>query len=146
MEQSISPAPVHTRNINVAGVTSPTLNESQDIPVIAQTELQEILPGTTSEMSGYEIQIISVKKRKKNSNLGSPIKVESGDEEVEEEEAGRCSEVKIKKRKDDDSKSIEVQAPTTKCNSPKDLTCSICLGEFDNKSFLDQCFHILFAI
>lgn len=28
-------------------------------------------------------------------------------------------------------------------SSPRDHVCSICLDEFDNKSFLDQCFHIL---
>ena len=27
--------------------------------------------------------------------------------------------------------------------SPRDQTCSVCLGEFDNKAFLDQCFRIL---
>ena len=26
----------------------------------------------------------------------------------------------------------------------KDITCSICLGPFENRSFLNQCFHILF--
>ena len=28
-------------------------------------------------------------------------------------------------------------------SSPKDLTCSVCLSEYDNKAFLDQCFRIL---
>lgn len=27
--------------------------------------------------------------------------------------------------------------------SPKDLTCSVCLSEYDNKAFLDKCFRIL---
>lgn len=27
--------------------------------------------------------------------------------------------------------------------SPKDATCSVCLSEYDNKSFLDKCFRIL---
>ncbi|XP_020610510.1 E3 ubiquitin-protein ligase Topors-like [Orbicella faveolata] len=26
-------------------------------------------------------------------------------------------------------------------SSPKDLTCSVCLSEYDNKAFLDKCFH-----
>ena len=28
-------------------------------------------------------------------------------------------------------------------SSPKDLTCSVCLSEYDNKAFLDKCFRIL---
>ena len=28
--------------------------------------------------------------------------------------------------------------------SPQDVTCSVCLSEYDNKSFLDKCFRILF--
>lgn len=28
--------------------------------------------------------------------------------------------------------------------SPKDVTCSVCLSEYDNKAFLDKCFRILF--
>ena len=27
--------------------------------------------------------------------------------------------------------------------SPQDVTCSVCLGEYDNKAFLDKCFRIL---
>lgn len=27
--------------------------------------------------------------------------------------------------------------------SPKDVTCSVCLSEYDNKAFLDKCFRIL---
>lgn len=29
--------------------------------------------------------------------------------------------------------------------SPKDITCSVCLSEYDNKAFLDKCFRILEA-
>lgn len=29
--------------------------------------------------------------------------------------------------------------------SPKDVTCSVCLSEYDNKAFLDKCFRILEA-
>jgi len=31
-------------------------------------------------------------------------------------------------------------------SSPKDLTCSVCLSEYDNKAFLDKCFRILLKI
>ena len=31
-------------------------------------------------------------------------------------------------------------------SSPKDLTCSVCLGEYDNKAFLDKCFRILLLV
>ena len=30
-------------------------------------------------------------------------------------------------------------------SSPKDLTCSVCLSEYDNKAFLDKCFRILLS-
>lgn len=30
-------------------------------------------------------------------------------------------------------------------NSQMDVTCSVCLSEFDNKAFLDKCFRILVA-
>lgn len=30
--------------------------------------------------------------------------------------------------------------------SPQDVTCSVCLGEYDNKAFLDKCFRILFIL
>lgn len=29
--------------------------------------------------------------------------------------------------------------------SPKDITCSVCLSEYENKAFLDNCFRILAA-
>ena len=29
--------------------------------------------------------------------------------------------------------------------SPKDVTCSVCLSEYENKAFLDKCFRILEA-
>ena len=35
------------------------------------------------------------------------------------------------------------QQSTSGRTSPKDVTCSVCLSEFDNKSFLDKCFRIL---
>jgi len=37
----------------------------------------------------------------------------------------------------------ENQQSTSGRASPKDVTCSVCLSEFDNKSFLDKCFRIL---
>lgn len=36
------------------------------------------------------------------------------------------------------------QAHSSGRTSPKDVTCSVCLCEYDNKAFLDQCFRILF--
>lgn len=89
--------------------------------------------GNSLVISDDEVQIVGVTKREEDT--GRSIKIESSDEE-------HCSESKHKIN----SASIEMvcnKATVTGSASPKDLTCSICLGEFDNKSFLDQCFRIL---
>ena len=113
------------------------------------TSREEVI--TATEISDDEVQIICVKKKEKR--VVPAIKVESGDEEMEKDDkkdvtvSGKSPEVQTEaERGDDNRKQQDSQSPANqRCRSPKDVTCSICLGEFDNKSFLDQCFRILFT-
>lgn len=112
---------------------------------ITQSGIQEI-EKQSSEISDDEVEIICVKKKERH--VLPPIKVESENEEVEMEDdkGGSEKSVELTEKNEDGSfnkKHDSQSQAATRCNSPKDVTCSICLGEFDNKSFLDQCFHIL---
>ena len=56
--------------------------------------------------------------------------------------------VKVKTRRQDEKAADretdkELSKNQLGSESPRDQTCSVCLGEFDNKAFLDQCFRIL---
>ena len=59
-------------------------------------------------------------------------------------ELSRDDEVQIidMKRKSEKNLQADDQCSSGR-TSPKDATCSVCLSEYDNKSFLDKCFRIL---
>jgi len=82
-----------------------------------------------------EVEIIAIVK--KEGNPGPSIKVESGDENEDCEFTDEKKSIDLKMVCDQESAAGKGNA------SPKDQTCSICLSEYDNKAFLDQCFRIL---
>lgn len=141
MEESISPD-----HLNNDVIETSCLVTSQDEINTTQPDIQEMDKQASEIISDDEIEIICVKKREKLHE--PPIKVESGDEEKKEEKDVSGSEKSLEVTEEGDGSINMKHDPQSqaraRCNSPKDVTCSICLGEFDNKSFLDQCFHILF--
>lgn len=103
-------------------------------------------PNSSNEISDDEVQILSIVKKEPVSRMS--IKIESSDEEASKgvslapkSETGSCRDGSDNMKQPFHSKDTVVGS-----SSPKDSTCSICLGEFDNKAFLDQCFRILLHV
>lgn len=63
----------------------------------------------------------------------------SSDDELQVIEASK--EQSVQKALGDKNADGQTRNSSSGRTSPKDVTCSVCLSEFDNKAFLDKCFH-----
>lgn len=71
----------------------------------------------------------------------------SSDDELQIVEVSMTESVKKAAPDDGTDRDQNPSSSTTTSarTSPKDVTCSVCLSEYDNKAFLDKCFRILEA-
>lgn len=93
------------------------VKRERDSPQVSQSESQLRNPcqDVVEISSDDELQIIDVNKEQNNSK--APAHGKGQKQQSAQSSAGRTS--------------------------PKDVTCSVCLSEYDNKAFLDKCFRIL---
>ena len=82
--------------------------------------------------SASEVDIIEIDKKPRKSKVAK-TKPKTIKEKLEEQK-NKIFVVKA------EVKNGEESSP-----SKHDITCSICLGTYDNRAFLDECFHILFS-
>ena len=68
----------------------------------------------------------------------------SSDDELQVIEASK--EQSVQKALGDKNSDGQTRNSSSGRTSPKDVTCSVCLSEFDNKAFLDKCFRILLLL
>ena len=70
----------------------------------------------------------------------------SSDDELQIVEVSMTESVKKAAPDDGTDRDQNPSSSTTSGRtSPKDITCSVCLSEYENKAFLDKCFRILEA-
>ena len=93
------------------------VKRERDSPQVSQSESRSRNPcqDVVEISSDDELQIIDVNKEQNNSK--APAYGKEQKQQSAQSSAGRTS--------------------------PKDVTCSVCLSEYDNKAFLDKCFRIL---
>lgn len=79
----------------------------------------------------------------------SESRIRNTSQELEMVELSSDDEVQIidvKGQKGEQTSELDRDQDSAGRTSPQDVTCSVCLSEYDNKSFLDKCFRILFLL
>ena len=129
MPQSPQPGPSGIGN-KVEGDSDEDSDDSVKIIEVPKKPIPLILISDSS--SGSEIDVITTVPKKQQRNKKKPFK--SVKEKLEEQKS-KLFPMDTKSEKDMD-----------KSPNKHDLTCSICLGTYKDRAFLEKCFRILFEI